>query len=59
VVSISIGELPEKLVAGKERIYLSWIYNELAYNKAAMNMLGIILLLVDACRIRILPGSLG
>jgi len=32
-----VPDLPEKLVAGKERIYLSWIYNELAYNKTAIN----------------------
>jgi pimeloyl-ACP methyl ester carboxylesterase len=31
-----VPDLPEKLVAGKERLYLSWFYDH-AYNKSAIN----------------------
>ena len=31
-----VPDLPEKLVAGKERLYLSWFYDH-AYNKTAIN----------------------
>ena len=31
-----VQDLPEALVAGRERMYLSWFYNNLAYNPAAI-----------------------
>ena len=32
-----VQDLPEALVSGRERMYLSWFYNNLAYNPAAIS----------------------